>query len=134
MTSGSGIKGTLSKDHICQNEIGIRRQGSKGPDHDHSEMHKKSPLHQEEANQISEEIARKTNVYFWHNFTIYPHSAEFVDTITNYHWSREDISCANERNARYVQIAVVVSKSKQIHYKKFQYIQKFLEYIFLNFK
>lgn len=109
MGGGKG-RDILSKDHICQNEIGIRRQGSKG--HDQAEIDKKQPLHQEEANQISEEIARKTNVYFWHNFTIYSHSAEFVDTITNYHWSREDIACANERNARYVQIAVVVSKSK----------------------
>lgn len=107
-------KGTLpkSKDHICQKEIGIRREGSKSHQDQDGMMDKKQPLHQEEANQISEEIARKTNVYFWHNFTMYPHSAEFVDTITNYHWSREDIACANERNARYVQIAVVVSKSK----------------------
>lgn len=102
--SGGGTSsGNLQS--LCQREVGFRRQSSQDRDH-FARSNTENQGH-------DEEIATKTNVYFWHNLTLYSHSAEFVDTITNYHWSREDLSCVQDkRNAQYVQIAVTVSKSK----------------------
>ncbi|CAL8073681.1 unnamed protein product [Orchesella dallaii] len=88
-TSRKGIK-------VCEKEIGIRRYS----DTVHVDSHELSE---------HEEVMNKISVYFWHNFTLNSHSANFVDVITNYHLSQEDIACPTA--PAYVQIATVVSKS-----------------------
>ncbi|ODN05060.1 hypothetical protein Ocin01_01581 [Orchesella cincta] len=94
--SGGGAPRKGSK--VCEKEIGIRRYINS--DAVHVDSHELSQ---------NEEVMNKMSVYFWHNFTLNSYSANYVDAITNYYLSKEDIACT--KTPEYVQIAIVVSKN-----------------------
>lgn len=88
------------RNKVCQNEIGVRRFGTNDVATSNEDL------------AGNEELAKKMNVYFWHNFTLYSHSAQITDTITNYQFSKDDIACTTGSAAQYVQIAVAVSRGE----------------------
>jgi len=95
-TTGSFTKKATK---VCERETGIRRYIN-------------SDAIRVDSHELAqnEEVMSKMSVYFWHNFTLNSHSANFVDAITNYHLSKEDIACPSK--PEYVQMVTVVSKSK----------------------